>query len=379
MKKITFLMLHLNYGGLEKQTITLINQLAKNSNYKIEIISVYDMLNGKSFYEIDSKVKIRFLSKFGPNHKALKEACNTHNIAEILKQSFIMIKCWYYKFIKMKKAINKCNTDILVSTRIEFAKMIKRHDTLNVTQEHSYKNDESYIRKIKKSFNNIDYVIVMTNKAKEDYENYLRNSKAKVTLIPNMIEKLEIDKKADFTNKVLISVGRLEKEKDFISMLEVFKIVHLKDKSLKLKIIGEGTERKALEEKINELELNGYVELPGRMESKKINQELTLASVFLLTSNCESFSLVICEAMRVGLPVISFDIEVGPREIITNRENGILVENKNKGKMAEEILNLLNSKKEWSKISNNSTENVKKYYDFNVVKEWEKIFEGENV
>ena len=56
MKKITFLLLHLNYGGLEKQTITLINELAKTGKYDIKILSVYDLLDGKSFYNIDSKV-----------------------------------------------------------------------------------------------------------------------------------------------------------------------------------------------------------------------------------------------------------------------------------------------------------------------------------
>ena len=49
MKKITFLLLHLNYGGLEKQTITLINELARTGKYDIKILSVYDLLDGKIY------------------------------------------------------------------------------------------------------------------------------------------------------------------------------------------------------------------------------------------------------------------------------------------------------------------------------------------
>ena len=63
LKKITFLMLHLNYGGLEKQTITLVNELAKTGEYDITIISVYDMLHGRSFYDIDKNVKVEFCEK----------------------------------------------------------------------------------------------------------------------------------------------------------------------------------------------------------------------------------------------------------------------------------------------------------------------------
>ncbi|MEG1141763.1 MAG: hypothetical protein RSE41_04865 [Clostridia bacterium] len=59
MKKITFLMLHLKYGGLEKQTITLINELVK-LNYDIKIICVYNISNN-SFYNLDSKVKVKYL------------------------------------------------------------------------------------------------------------------------------------------------------------------------------------------------------------------------------------------------------------------------------------------------------------------------------
>ena len=78
-------MLHLNYGGLEKQTITLINELAKTNKYKIKILSIYDMLNGQSFYEIDKRVEVEFLSDFGPNHKAFYHALKHKRILRFLK------------------------------------------------------------------------------------------------------------------------------------------------------------------------------------------------------------------------------------------------------------------------------------------------------
>ena len=376
MKKITFLLLHLNYGGLEKQTVTLVNELAKTKEYKIQIISVYDMLKGKSFYSLDKNVDVKFLADFGPNHKAFYYALKHFRLIKLLKESFVMIKCGIYKSFVLKKYIKKLDTDIIISSRIEFSKLIKRRDTLNISQEHSYINSKKYINKVKKYFKNIDKIVVMTKKAKEEYEIWLKysNSKAKVYDIPNMLEESKVDNFAKFNNKTLISVGRLEKEKDFLTLLDVFKIINNKYNDVKLKIVGEGLQRREIEEKIEKLNLNNKVILTGRISSQEVQEQMSASSVFVLTSLCESFSLVLCEAMEIGLPCVSFNIDVGPKEIIQNGINGYLIDNRDVNDMASCIENLLIDENEWNNISNNSIESVKKYYSKNVVNEWQKLF-----
>lgn len=376
MKRITFLLLHLNYGGLEKQTVTLINELAKSGKYKIKILSVYDMLDGKSFYILDPKVEVEFLSNFGPNHKAFYYSLKHFRIIRLLKESFVMIKCGIYKSFILKKYIKRLDTDIIVSSRIEFSKLIKRRDTLNISQEHSYIKSKKYINKVKKYFKNIDKIVVMTKKAKEDYEKWLKdsNSKAKVYDIPNMLEESKIENFADFSNKTIISVGRLEKEKDFLTLIDVFKMVHDKYNDIKLKIVGEGLQRKEIEERIELLKLKDSVILTGRISSENVKEELINSSIFILTSLCESFSLVLCEAMECGLPCISFNIDVGPKEIIQNGINGFLIDNRNKEDMAKCAEELLTNENKWNKISKNSIESVKKYYSSNVVEMWDKLF-----
>ena len=376
MKKITFLLLHLNYGGLEKQTVTLVNELAKTKEYKIQIISVYDMLKGKSFYSLDKNVDVKFLADFGPNHKAFYYALKHFRLIKLLKESFVMIKCGIYKSFVLKKYIKKLDTDIIISSRIEFSKLIKRRDTLNISQEHSYINSKKYINKVKKYFKNIDKIVVMTKKAKEDYEKWLKysNSKAKVYDIPNMLEESKVDNFAKFNNKTLISVGRIEKEKDFLTLLDVFKIINNKYNDVKLKIVGEGLQRREIEEKIEKLNLNNKVILTGRISSQEVQEQMSASSVFVLTSLCESFSLVLCEAMEIGLPCVSFNIDVGPKEIIQNGINGYLIDNRDVNDMASCIENLLIDENEWNKISKNSIESVKKYYSESVVNEWQKLF-----
>lgn len=381
MKKITFLMLHLNYGGLEKQTITLINELAKTKKYKIKILSIYDMLNGASFYEIDKRVEVEFLSDFGPNHNAFHYALKHKRIFSLLKESYVMVKCGIYKSFKLKKYLKTLDTDIIVSSRIEFSKQIKRRDTLNISQEHSYIMTDKYINKIKKYLKNIDDVVVMTDRAKNDYVDILKNSNstAEVANIPNMIDKNTKDYTAKYSNNEIISVGRLEKEKDFETLIDVFKIMHKTNENLTLKIAGEGSQRPILEDKIRRAKLKDNIKLLGRITSEEINEELAKSKLFLLTSLGESFSLVLCEAMECGVPCLSFNIDVGPKEIIQNGYNGYLIDDRNKKEMAKVANDLINDETRWNEMSKNSKDYVKKYYSENVVKEWIKLFEkGEN-
>lgn len=377
MKKITFLMLHLNYGGLEKQTITLINELAKTNEYEIEIVSVYDLLNGKSFYEINPKVRVSFLADFGPHHQAFYDALHKFKLIKLIKESFIMIKCGIYKTRVLKKCIKNLNTDIIVSSRIEFSKLIERRDTLNISQEHSYINTPKYIKKVKKCFKNIDDVVVMTEKAKKEYEEWLKNSnsKAKVYNISNMIDKTEVEDVANFSNKEIISVGRLEKVKDFPTLIDVFNLVHKEMPDVKLKIVGEGSQRQVIEERIEKYNLKDAVTITGKITSEQVKEELKKASAFVLSSVCESFSLVLCEAMECGLPVFSFDIEVGPKEIINNGYNGFLIKNRDINEMSKEIIEILNDEEKWNFISSNALQDVKKYHSENVAKLWMDLIE----
>ena len=75
----------------------------------------------------------------------------------------------------------------------------------------------------------------------------------------NMIEKNETDSFAKYDNNTIISVGRLEPVKDFSMLLDVFYRVHEVNKDLKLKIVGEGSQREILEKKIRELKLEDFV------------------------------------------------------------------------------------------------------------------------
>lgn len=376
MKKITFLMLHLNYGGIEKQVTTLANELSKE--YEVEIISLYDILSGESFYQLDDKVKVKYIFNFGPNKDKIKDALKKFKLITLIKQLCKALKILYTKYFGLGKIIKNLNTDILISSRIEFSKQIKRNDIITISQEHSFIDNEKYIKKVRKSFKHIKYLIVMTKGAKEKYDEWLKNEKIKpeVIVIPNIIKENKSGKISNLNNRQIISVGRLEDVKDFYTLILVFSVIVKKYPNYILKIIGEGSMREKLEEQIKKCNLQKKVILTGRRTENEINNELIKSDVFVLTSKSESFSLVLCEAMNFGVPCIAFDVDVGPREIIQDGKNGFLIENRNVDLMIERLDELLYNISLRRFLGSNSYNVAKNYYSENIINKWKNIFGG---
>ena len=374
MKKITFLMLHLNYGGIEKQVTTLANELSKE--YEVEIISLYDILSGESFYQLDDKVKVKYIFNFGPNKDKIKDALKKFKLITLIKQLCKAVKILYTKYFGLGKIIKNLNTDILISSRIEFSKQIKRNDIITISQEHSFIYNEKYIKKVRKSFKHIKYLIVMTKGAKEKYDEWLKNEKIKpeVIVIPNIIKENKSGKISNLNNRQIISVGRLEDVKDFYTLILVFSVIVKKYPNYILKIIGEGSMREKLEEQIKKCNLQKNVILTGRRTENEINNELIKSDVFVLTSKSESFSLVLCEAMNFGVPCIAFDVDVGPREIIQDGKNGFLIENRNVDLMIERLDELLYNISLRRFLGSNSYNFAKNYYSENIINKWKNIF-----
>lgn len=372
MKKVTFLLLHLNYGGLEKQVTTLANELSKS--YDVELVVLYDLLNGKSFYELNDNINVKFVLSYGPIRiKELKEMLKKFKIIKFFKSLAKDIKLIFTKYCGVKKIVNNLKTDAVISSRIEFSKQIKRRDILTISQEHSYIDTPGYIKKVKKSFKNIKYLVVMTDKARENYKKWLNgnNTYTEVIKISNAVNST--NKKATLDSNQIISVGRLEDVKDFETLIRVFSMCLEKNNDLRLEIVGDGSKKEELINLCKNLNILNYVHFTGKLDSQQVETEMLKSSLFVLTSKSESFSLVLVEASALGIPCISFDIDVGPREIITDSENGFIIKDRNEELMKDKILEVMDNSDIRNKIGNNAKINAERYYVENVVNEWKKI------
>lgn len=125
------------------------------------------------------------------------------------------------------------------------------------------------------------------------------------------------------TPPVLLAVGRLTHAKGFDTLLRAWRIAHDTLPTWQLRIVGEGEERHTLEGLCNSLGITASVALPG--VTHDIEAEYRAASAFCLSSRYEGFGLVLIESMAYGLPVAATDCETGPKTILRDGANAIVV------------------------------------------------------
>ncbi len=372
MKKLKILMLHLGYGGVERQTITMANGLAKC--FDIEIVSFYK-LSEKPAYKIDDRIKIKYLYDGKPNREDFKKALNEKKFIKTFKEGIKAVKILYLKNMLIKKEIKLNDSDIYFSTRTEYGKLVSRYakrDKLKLTQEHNYIEDNKYKNRIKKNYKKLDYVIVINKYQEEMYKKWFKNTNVKIKRVENVLEhkSKEISK---LNNNAVIAVGRLDPIKNFSCLIKAMNIAIKENPNLKLYLLGDGPEREKLKQEIKELQIEKNVIMPGFLSSKDVNKYLLKSDIYLMTSIKESFALVIAEAFNCGLPVISFDIMVGPRELIKNEYNGLLIEDRSCEKMAQKINELINNPKKLRQLGKNAKKDSEKYLIDNIIKKWLEI------
>ncbi len=345
--KIVFIISSLSSGGAERVLSLLANKFI--DNYEITIIT---LANSKSFYPLDNKIK----------HIRLDLLKESKNILQSFLNSINRIKV-------LTKTIKKENPDIIISfmthtniLAIIASKIINKKIIISERIAYDFYNSKllNLVRRIIYPLSNA--LITQTFADKKNY-NFLRN----VFVIYNPIEikKTNLDIKKE---KIILGVGRLDKQKGFDALIEVFS--QIKKDDWKLIIAGEGSERKSLESLIKKLQVQN-VELIGK--TKEIFKWYEKASIFVLSSKKEGFPNVLIEAMSFGCAVVAFDCPYGPAEIIENDINGILVENQNKEKLKQSIDRLMNNKNLRNKLSKEAIKVIDRYSIEKIVKEWENI------
>ncbi|WP_435980171.1 glycosyltransferase family 4 protein [Psychrobacter sp. DM4] len=167
--------------------------------------------------------------------------------------------------------------------------------------------------------------------------------------------------------KVVLAVGRLTYQKGFDLLLESWVQVSEAMPDWKLKIVGEGEDRAKLTNFIKENELNDSVELVGNTDS--VSQYYEQTEIFCLSSRFEGFPMVLLETLAFGLPVVSFDCDTGPEEVLENT-GSILVSQKDTSKFASSLIELMIDEERRKIISMRSKEKAQIYQPENIIKQW---------
>ena len=359
MKKVTIFSLHLGYGGIEKCVVNLANILC--NDYDVEIVSTYS-IGKKPAFDINKKVKVRYLiDKYTPNRDEWKASIKKLRPIKFIKETYKALVVLVNRRIKTVEAMKKCDSDIMISTRVLFNNWLSNYGAskaYKIAWEHNHHNGNmDYAKKVVKSCRNIDTLVLVSNGLRSFYKKQMKeaNSKCRCVFIPNMLDEIPSEL-SDLSEERFVAIGRLSKEKGFTDLVEIFKEYKDKnpDSNWKLDIIGDGSEKNKIVDMIYRYNLVKDIKVHGFLRKNKINEILDKASVYLMTSYTESFGIVLLEAFAYGIPALSFTSAEGANELITDDYNGYLIDNRDFSKMIEKMEYLVNNKKKRVELGKNA-------------------------
>ena len=370
--KISFLLLHLGYGGIESATINTANSLC--DDYDIEIMSFYKLSKTQA-NKLNDKIKVKYLYDGGPNKEEFLDAFHNHKIFNILKEGIRSVSILTKKKIRVINYIKNCDSKYIVSTRYDFSALLSKYgndNSVKITQEHHYhNNNKRYINILKNKYYNIDYLFALTKTLEDDYKKFLiKNKHTKVVLVPNMLYYIP-SKQSKLDKKNIITISRLDYGKRNDDIIRAFS--KIKEKDWKLYIIGDGKEFNNLNKLINDLNMNDRIILTGYKNKEEIEEYMLKSSLFLMASETEGLPMVLLEAMSYGIPCIAYEIASGVNDIIDNNKNGYIIKNRNEEEYIEKIEKVINDSKLRNELGIEAKNKANEFSKEKIVNIWEKI------
>jgi len=211
--------------------------------------------------------------------------------------------------------------------------------------------------------------VVTVSKEIEKIVNNFSIKNTKTIYNPLDFRKIEYLQNEDIniTYKYIVVVGRLNKVKNFNFLIKAYSNTKIKDK-IKLVILGDGSEKDNLQKLILDLNLQRQVIIYGTVNN--VYKFLSKAEIFILSSKFEGFPNALIEALACQIPCIATDCPTGPKEIIINEVNGLLVENENEKEMTKAIDRLYFDEELKNKLKNNAKKSIEYLKVELIAKEW---------
>lgn len=173
--------------------------------------------------------------------------------------------------------------------------------------------------------------------------------------------------------RTVLAVGRLVPQKGFDRLIDAFARAAADRPEWRLVIVGEGAERGALTRRAADRNLADRFELPGR--TSEVEAYYGSADLFVLPSRFEGFPNVLLEAMVAGLPVIAFDCPTGPREIIRDGVDGVLVSDGDMDELARQMGRIMDGPELRERLAERATEVGDRFGVERIGCLWDEIFD----
>lgn len=361
-------------GGTDKILVEKANYLASH-NYDVTIVTESQMSRPLSF-EINSFVR----------HVDLGLDFNKQYSQSIVRRLFTYCLLMYKYKRKLRALLSDISPDIVISTLGRNLSLLTKmtDKSLKIGEAHTTKKHlrslhlmeekggislilAKYMRwNMCRCASKLDALVLLTH---DDAESW--HKMAHTYVIPNPIPFYP-QEKARLRNKKVIMVGRYNDAKGYDYLIPAWAIIHKKHPDWILNVYGSGELHDDVSRWVKEQKMVDSIILNEPTDD--IMEKYLDSSICVLSSRYEGFSLVILEAMACGVPVVSFDCPYGPRNIIKNGEDGILVNYLDINELAAGVCNLIENEEYRKWLGNNARENILRFSKISVMKQWESLF-----
>lgn len=355
--KIAVVSASLGVGGAERFA-GLLSFMLHDLGYEVHSIIILD------YVEYDYKGKLVNLGQLFANEKGFFRAVKKGKyIAKYLAENDIQIVVdnrsrpkiarelftkWIYGNRKVYYLFHSSNLEMYLTNSVFWAKYI---------------------------FGKATKLVCVSNEIEEKLKIKYQFTNTKTIYNPIVFTEKVTKKPTDIPEKYILFFGRLEEKiKNFSLLLNAFFKSKVYENGTKLLIIGDGADKDFILTKIAASQLKNQVQvLPFQ---KNITPYIQHAKCTILTSYFEGFPMAIIESLAVGTPVISVDCETGPKEIIQNKFNGLLVENHNDKALAEAIIIMAEDEKLYQTCKKNAQKSVEHLSLTTIAKQWQQLLEA---
>ncbi|HDL7645851.1 TPA: glycosyltransferase family 4 protein [Yersinia enterocolitica] len=341
MKKIAFFGGDISHtGGTERVSLALANYLVKQG-YQVVIISLSG--NKPPKFPVDESIKL--VSLFDE-----KKRFSLAYFFVIFRLRRILINESIDVLIDVDTMLALFSTTALLGTKIK-----------HISWEHfNYKSNlniksRKLARKIAAKYS--DAVVTLTER---DRDYWLEKNKypEKIISIPNPLPFKSKNKLTQKHSQKVLALGRLTYQKGFDLLLDIWAKVEETNNGWKLIIAGDGEDKQLLLDKIKILNLKNVKLLPSTPHVSDLYDQ---SGIYVMTSRFEGFPMVLLEAKASGLPIIAYDCDTGPSELIINNEDGFLIPFSDSSAFARQLILLMNDDDLRKSMSLRSLKNAEKY------------------
>ncbi|MFA1539695.1 glycosyltransferase family 4 protein [Actinomadura monticuli] len=377
--KITFLLLEaFSIDGTVRCTFTLADELSQR--HDVEIVSVLRDRD-RPVLPLSDRVRLRSLVDLRPDAKVPWP--NTGRAERLMPEPSALIppqERSYNKFSawtddRISRFLRRPRTDVLVTTRAGLNLLAARfapRKVVVVGQEHLQLgiNEPEMAAEFEEWYPRLDALTTLTVADGADYEELLPAGTCPVYTIGNGLPP-RLYPRSRQENKVVVAAGRMVWIKGYDMLVTAFAEVVKKHPEWRLRIHGQGPRRDELRRKITRLGLYNNVLLMDPTDD--MEGEFAKASILAMSSRAEPFGMTIIEAFACGLPVVGFDCPRGPREIITDGHDGLLVPPEDPAAFAAALSRLIGDEELRLRMAGRARTSAERFDIAVVAVHWEKM------